>query len=206
MEYKGEREIKVDDVTNAFFARAASAILDDLEFDFDLAEIVYGDEEEIDLDIDGEDWVICYDQDEDGFHFHLLTGEEFDDQYYQYAAYDDDDSPEDEFNDEDWFSDIDGEENDEEYEGSRIIQASEDVSIFHIMSLASVLDGAEIDFEVASIEQANNQQMTVDIDGDKVVLGEKQEDGNRYLAFLEGDDEDKEKNDENSEIIPFHRR
>ena len=72
MEYKGKREIKVDDVTNAFFARAASAILDDLEIDFDLAEIVYGDEEEIDLDIDGEDWVICYDQDEDGFHFHLL--------------------------------------------------------------------------------------------------------------------------------------
>lgn len=207
MEYKGKREIKVDDAADAFSARAMSAILDDMELDFDFAVLDYADEEEMDVTIDGEEWVICYDQDEEGFHFHLITPEEFEDNYYEYAEYDDEDELDEfDFEDEDWPEGSD--EDDDEYEGSRMIQASDNVSIFHIMSLASVLDNAGIDFELATIEQADNRQMTVDIDGETIVLGEQQDGENRFLTFLEDEEEEEEDDGEepsDSRVIPFNQ-
>ena len=90
MEYTGKREIKVDEDVDIFYGRAMSAILDDMELDFDLAVLDYADEEEMDVTIDGEEWVICFDQDEEGIHFHLINPEEFEDNYYRYAEYDED--------------------------------------------------------------------------------------------------------------------
>ena len=207
MEYKGKREIKVDDAADAFYARAVSAILDDMELDFDLTVVDYADEEAIELTIDGEEWVLCYDQDEEGFHFNLITPEEFDDNYYRYAPYDDDDNLDEfDFEDDDWHSSFDeGEPDEQEFQGDRIIQGYDDVSIFHITTLSTVLNGAGIDFDLATIEQADDNRMTVDVDGEKIVFAEQKKDGNRILAILDPEDgEDPGGSD--SRIIPFKRK
>ena len=211
MEYKGKREIKVDSDIEIFYGRAMSAILDDMELDFDLAVLEYADEEEMDVTIDGEDWVICFDQDEEGVHFHLITPEEFEDNYYRYAEYDEDDEDlpfdDDDFSDlEDW---MDENEDYDEFEGKRTVRAKPDVSIFHVVSLSSFLDLVELDFDFADITYADDTRLEALVDGEKIVLTEQREGDNRFLAPLldeeeENEDADPEKDD--STIIPFRKK
>ena len=210
VEYKGKREIKIDDAVDVFSARAMSAILDDMELDFDLAVLDYADEEEMDVVIDGEEWVICFDQDEEGIHFHLITPEEFEDNYYQYAEYDEDDDlsfdddDEDHSDLDDWLNDIDDDE--DEYEGARVIHAGPEISAFHIFSLSAFLDMAELDFDEATITYADAKRLEAEIDGEKIALTEQGEGEDRYLVPELEDEEDGDDSDDDSRIIPFRKK
>ena len=95
MDFKGKREIYVTEDVSPFFAKAAKMIFNDLGIDFDRAVIDYADEECIDLNIDGDDKTLYYEQSDNGFAYKLVDTDDYDDLTTAYEGYGDGDEDED---------------------------------------------------------------------------------------------------------------
>ena len=155
MDFKGKREIYVTEDVSPFFAKAAKMIFNDLGIDFDRAVIDYADDECIDLNIDGDDKTLYYEQDDNGFAYKLVDTDEYDDLTTAYEGYGDGDEDED---GSDLFDDDD-------------MEGNFNNPYFQI-GLSVILNALDIDPEQAEIELLyyDEEEIGLDIDGKDAVI------------------------------------
>ena len=155
MDFKGKREIYVTEDISPFFAKAAKMIFNDLGIDFDRAVIDYADEECIDLNIDGDDKTLYYEQSDNGFAYKLVDTDDYDDLTTAYEGYDDGDEDED---GSDLFDDDD-------------MEGNFNNPYFQI-GLSVILNALDIDPEQAEIELLyyDEEEIGLDIDGKDAVI------------------------------------
>ena len=155
MDFKGKREIYVTEDVSPFFAKAAKMIFNDLGIDFDRAVIDYADDECIDLNIDGDDKTLYYEQDDNGFAYKLVDTDEYDDLTTAYEGYGDGDEDEDGSN---LFDDDD-------------MEGNFNNPYFQI-GLSVILNALDIDPEQAEIELLyyDEEEIGLDIDGKDAVI------------------------------------
>ncbi len=155
MDFKGKREIYVTEDVSPFFAKAAKMIFNDLGIDFDRAVIDYADEECIDLNIDGDDKTLYYEQSDNGFAYKLVDTDDYDDLTTAYEGYDDGDEDED---GSDLFDDDD-------------MEGNFNNPYFQI-GLSVILNALDIDPEQAEIELLyyDEEEIGLDIDGKDAVI------------------------------------
>ena len=155
MDFKGKREIYVTEDVSPFFAKAAKMIFNDLGIDFDRAVIDYADEECIDLNIDGDDKTLYYEQSDNGFAYELVDTDDYDDLTTAYEGYGDGDEDED---GSDLFDDDD-------------MEGNFNNPYFQI-GLSVILNALDIDPEQAEIELLyyDEEEIGLDIDGKDAVI------------------------------------
>ena len=155
MDFKGKREIYVTEDVSPFFAKAAKMIFNDLGIDFDRAVIDYADDECIDLNIDGDDKTLYYEQDDNGFAYKLVDTDDYDDLTTAYEGYGDGDEDED---GSDLFDDDD-------------MEGNFNNPYFQI-GLSVILNALDIDPEQAEIELLyyDEEEIGLDIDGKDAVI------------------------------------
>ena len=155
MDFKGKREIYVTEDVSPFFAKAAKMIFNDLGIDFDRAVIDYADEECIDLNIDGDDKTLYYEQSDNGFAYKLVDTDDYDDLTTAYEGYGDGDEDED---GSDLFDDDD-------------MEGNFNNPYFQI-GLSVILNALDIDPEQAEIELLyyDEEEIGLDIDGKDAVI------------------------------------
>ena len=155
MDFKGKREIYVTEDVSPFFAKAAKMIFNDLGIDFDRAVIDYADDECIDLNIDGDDKTLYYEQDDNGFAYKLVDTDDYDDLTTAYEGYGDGDEDED---GSDLFDDDD-------------MEGNFNNPYFQI-GLSVILNALNIDPEQAEIELLyyDEEEIGLDIDGKDAVI------------------------------------
>lgn len=155
MDFKGKREIYVTEDVSPFFAKAAKMIFNDLGIDFDRAVIDYADEECIDLNIDGDDKTLYYEQSDNGFAYELVDTDDYDDLTTAYEGYGDGDEGED---GSDLFDDDD-------------MEGNFNNPYFQI-GLSVILNALDIDPEQAEIELLyyDEEEIGLDIDGKDAVI------------------------------------
>ena len=155
MDFKGKREIYVTEDVSPFFAKAAKMIFNDLGIDFDRAVIDYADEECIDLNIDGDDKTLYYEQDDNGFAYKLVDTDDYDDLTTAYEGYGD---------------------GDEDEDGSDLFEDDETEGNFNNpyfqIGLSVILNALDIDPEQAEIELLyyDEEEIGLDIDGKDAVI------------------------------------
>lgn len=89
MGFTGSRAIYITEDVSPFYAKAAKMIFNDLGIDFDKAVIDYADDECISLNIDGEAKTLYFEQTAEGFTYHLVDTDDYDDLTTTYTGYDD---------------------------------------------------------------------------------------------------------------------
>ena len=199
MSFQGKREIYITDEVSPFFAKAAKLIFNDLGIDFERAVIDYADEECIDLNIDGEDKTLYYEQDGAGFSYRLVDTEDYDDLTTDYAGYGDED-------DED-SSDL----MDEEEDGFFDSEDDFDDPYFQI-AFSVILNALDIDPEQQTIELLyyDEEEIGLAFDGrDAVIHIDLESEHPFVLEWLNNPPDDEEDDDEPDDdplpdnIIPF---
>ena len=200
MSFQGKREIYITDEISPFFAKAAKLIFNDLGIDFERAVIDYADEECIDLNIDGEDKTLYYEQDGAGFSYRLVDTEDYDDLTTDYAGYGDED-------DED-SSDL----LDEEEDGFFDSEDDFDDPYFQI-AFSVILNALDIDPEQQTIELLYYDEEVIGLafDGKDAVIHIDLESEHPFvLEWLNNSPDDEEDDDDEPDddplpdnIIPF---
>ena len=200
MSFQGKREIYITDEVSPFFAKAAKLIFNDLGIDFERAVIDYADEECIDLNIDGEDKTLYYEQDGAGFSYRLVDTEDYDDLTTDYAGYGDED-------DED-SSDL----MDEEEDGFFDNEDDFDDPYFQI-AFSVILNALDIDPEQQAIELLyyDEEEIGLAFDGrDAVIHIDLESEHPFVLEWLNNPPDDEEDDDDEPDddplpdnIIPF---
>ena len=92
--------IELKNQTDIFYAIALEAILDSMEYEYDSAILEYADDEIMQISLDGEELVLCYDFDSEtgNIEFELLSQDEYEEEY---GALEPDDLSDEEDTDED---------------------------------------------------------------------------------------------------------
>ena len=200
MSFQGKREIYITDEVSPFFAKAAKLIFNDLGIDFERAVIDYADEECIDLNIDGEDKTLYYEQDGAGFSYRLVDTEDYDDLTTDYAGYGDED-------DEDSSDLLDAEE-----DGFFDSEDDFDDPYFQI-AFSVILNALDIDPEQQTIELLyyDEEEIGLAFDGrDAVIHIDLESEHPFVLEWLNNPPDDEEDDDDEPDddplpdnIIPF---
>ena len=75
--------IELKDHTDIFYAIALEAILESMEYEYDSAILEYADDEIMQITLDGEELVLCYDFDSEtgNIEFELLDPDEYEEEY-----------------------------------------------------------------------------------------------------------------------------
>ena len=75
--------IELKNQTDIFYAIALEAILDSMEYEYDSALLEYADDEIMQISLDGEELVLCYDFDSEtgNIEFELLGQDEYEEEY-----------------------------------------------------------------------------------------------------------------------------
>ena len=75
--------IELKNQTDIFYAIALEAILDSMEYEYDSAILEYADDEIMQISLDGEELVLCYDFDSEtgNIEFELLSQDEYEEEY-----------------------------------------------------------------------------------------------------------------------------
>ena len=75
--------IELKNQTDIFYAIALEAILDSMEYEYDSALLEYADDEIMQISLDGEELVLCYDFDSEtgNIEFELLSQDEYEEEY-----------------------------------------------------------------------------------------------------------------------------
>ena len=93
--------IELKDPADIFYAIAMEAILESMEYEYDAATLEYADDEVMQITLDGEKFVLCYDFDSEtgNIEFELLDSDEYEEEYGPLDTYDltDEDDEDDSF-------------------------------------------------------------------------------------------------------------
>ena len=93
--------IELKDPADIFYAIALEAILESMEYEYDAATLEYADDEVMQITLDGEKFVLCYDFDSEtgNIEFELLDSDEYEEEYGPLDTYDltDEDDEDDSF-------------------------------------------------------------------------------------------------------------
>ena len=93
--------IELKDPADIFYAIALEAILESMEYEYDAATLEYADDEVMQITLDGEEFVLCYDFDSEtgNIEFELLDSDEYEEEYGPLDTYDltDEDDEDDSF-------------------------------------------------------------------------------------------------------------
>ena len=75
--------IELKNRMDIFYAIALEAILESMEYEYDSAVFEYADDEIMQITLDGEELILCYDYDSEGrnFEFKLLDPDEYEEEY-----------------------------------------------------------------------------------------------------------------------------
>ena len=95
--------IELKNNTDIFYAIALEAILESMEYEYDSATLEYADDEIMQITLDGEELILCYDFDSEtgNIEFELLDSDEYEEEYGPLAL--DDLSDEDDDDEDDGF-------------------------------------------------------------------------------------------------------
>ena len=93
--------IELKDPADIFYAIALEAILESMEYEYDAATLECADDEVMQITLDGEKFVLCYDFDSEtgNIEFELLDSDEYEEEYGPLDTYDltDEDDEDDSF-------------------------------------------------------------------------------------------------------------
>ena len=93
--------IELKDPADIFYAIALEAILESMEYEYNAATLEYADDEVMQITLDGEEFVLCYDFDSEtgNIEFELLDSDEYEEEYGPLDTYDltDEDDEDDSF-------------------------------------------------------------------------------------------------------------
>ena len=93
--------IELKDPADIFYAIALEAILESMEYEYNAATLEYADDEVMQITLDGEKFVLCYDFDSEtgNIEFELLDSDEYEEEYGPLDTYDltDEDDEDDSF-------------------------------------------------------------------------------------------------------------